>query len=282
MLQPKQKKAEGYSKLLEFSLEKQMHRFTSSIMVVLATYSLAQSPVSPVTQLTQHQACAQFTDAVVRIDAGGKSLGTGFIVSPDGFILTAAHVIRDENGEFFSTVAVTLPTGIAFANPIPQTLESAGADFAVLKVETKVPLPALKLGSTTDAEVGSDATIIGFPMSAMTLQDKPIFNKFCLSATFVAKDLLTVPVRGTINGPKGVTPTQKELKVDVIYFQGVSVKGISGSPIIARETGRVVGIVSVKLTGVGQSLINLKKNTEKGLGGNVLISGYNRARLLMK
>jgi hypothetical protein len=189
--------------------------------------------------------------------------------------LTASHVIRDEqSGDYFSAITVTLPSGAEYARPaLPLSLENVGQDFALLKIDGKMPLPFLELGSTTDVSPGAEATIIGYPFSALTVQDRNVFTKFCLSASFAATDSVTVPVRGMTHTRTGVVPIQRDVKVDVIYFQGPSVKGISGSPIISRDTGRVVGIVSLKLTGIGQALMELKRQTAEGMGGGIGISG---------
>lgn len=236
------------------------------------TICLAESKAHP--PLNQRQACSKFSDAVVRIDAGGMSYGTGFIVSPDGYILTASHVIRSDDGEYYSTIRVGLPAGAQFARvAAPVTLDSVGRDFVLLKVDTQAKLPFLPLGSDDEVTVGADATIIGFPVSAITMQDKNVFRKFCLSASFAATDLLTVPVDGMKMNMTSRVPVHKDVKVDVVYFQGPSVKGISGSPIISRDTGHVVGIVTLRLTGIGTSLMTLKQRTAEGLGGGIAISG---------
>jgi hypothetical protein len=39
-----------------------------------------------------------------------------------------------------------------------------------------------------------------------------------------------------------------------IFFQGVSIKGISGAPFISLVSGKVVGVVSTKLTAISMSL----------------------------
>lgn len=245
-------------------------------IVILSVTGSAQQPA---TSLTHRELCKRFSDAVIRIEAGGQSRGTGFLVSADGFILTAAHVVRGDDGAYFSAITAKLPDGTTeFATPSPMTIESAGQDFAVLKVKGKTKLPFLGLGSFEDAELGSDATIIGYPFSAITAQGKNVSIKFCLTAAVAASDLATVPVSVS----RGNLPFNQDVKVNVIYFQGPSVKGISGSPVISRDTGKVIGIVSVKLSGIGSELNALKDATGKGLGSGISISGLQSGPVIHK
>lgn len=72
-------------------------------------------------------------------------------------------------------------------------------------------------------------------------------------------------------------PIDGQVQVDVVYFQGPSIKGVSGSPIISRENGKVVGIVSAKLSGIGQALEATREQIKaaQGSGGYVRIMGVN-------
>ena len=228
--------------------------------------------------LTQKEACAKFSDAVVRIDGAGQSLGSGFIVSSDGYVLTASHVIRDESGKPFAAIFVTLSNGQMMpANPvIAPSPESVGQDFVILKIDGQTKLPFLTLGSVEEVVTGGDATIIGFPFSALDRQDEYVKRKFCLAALFAASDIETIPVHETHGPANGISQiVDKNVQVDVIYFQGPSVKGISGSPIISRDTGNVVGIVSTKLSGISPALEQLKEFTGQPQQGQVGIMGVN-------
>ena len=206
--------------------------------------------------LSQKQACGKFSSAVVSIDAGGESRGTGFLVSSDGFILTASHVVSDETG-YHPAIDITLSDGQhIFAKPaMPPTPESVGRDYALLKVEATKQLPFLTLGNTSEVETGADGTIIGFPFSALSANGSSVSTKFCVAASFAAvtKDVRRVNGTQTLKGGR-IVPLNKDVNFDVIYFQGPSVKGLSGSPVIARDSGHVVGILSTKLTGIGSGL----------------------------
>lgn len=233
--------------------------------------------------LSQRQACTQFSEAVVPIDAAGQSLGTGFFVSPDGLILTAAHVLRDNStGQYYQTITVTMPDGhLEFAKfAIVPTAESAGKDFALLKVDTAKPLPFLVLGDENEVVLGAEATIIGFPFSAITANTGKRTPKFCLNASFAASEQSIVPVKSSTpvlnaRNPAMRSSSETDVKVNIIYFQGPSIKGISGSPIIARDSGHVVGIVVLTLAGIDASLKALKQETEvvTASGGKATIFG---------
>ncbi len=189
--------------------------------------------------------------------------------------MTVSHVIADTDGPYHRAISVQLSTGQnLLATPAMSiSPESVGKDFALLKVTAKEKLPFLGVGYERDINIGGDATIIGYPFSALTREGKPVETKFCLSGSFAAVQVETVPVNGnrTVNGRK--VPFNKDIKVDVVYLQGPSVKGLSGSPVISRDNGRVVGILSTKLTGISPALADLRQETAKGLGGNVYMSG---------
>ena len=86
-----------------------------------------------------------------------RGLGSGVIVSDDGYILTNNHVIDDTD-----EIKITLFNGDEV------TAELIGADpqtdIAVLKINGK-NLPAIELGNSDDAKVGSFVLAIGSPLS---------------------------------------------------------------------------------------------------------------------
>ena len=85
-----------------------------------------------------------------------KSLGSGFIISADGFILTNEHVIKDAE-----EIKVQLSDGRSLAAEVvgadPRT------DVAVIKVESEGPLPVAVLGNSDNIQVGQWALAIGNP-----------------------------------------------------------------------------------------------------------------------
>ncbi len=84
-----------------------------------------------------------------------RGMGSGFIISPDGIVLTNAHVVRDAKD-----VTVKLTDRREFQAKVlgvdPKT------DVAVLKIEAK-NLPVVPLGNTRDLRVGEWVLAIGSP-----------------------------------------------------------------------------------------------------------------------
>ncbi len=87
-------------------------------------------------------------------------LGTGFLISPDGYILTSAHVI-----EGASSIRVALLGEDGFTEEYVATLvgEDRPTDFALLKIEADRPLPVLPLGRSTGLEIADWVVVIGNP-----------------------------------------------------------------------------------------------------------------------
>ncbi|MGA7828737.1 MAG: DegQ family serine endoprotease [Geobacteraceae bacterium] len=84
------------------------------------------------------------------------SLGSGFIINRDGYILTNDHVVRDAE-----TIKVKLSNDTVYTGKIvggdPKT------DIAVIKIDSKEPLPVAVLGDSSKLQVGQWAIAIGNP-----------------------------------------------------------------------------------------------------------------------
>ena len=99
--------------------------------------------------------------SIVNIDVSeqgglGSGTGSGVIYRSDGYILTNNHVI-----EGASDIQVTLATGEQLSGRVVGTAAPA-ADIAVVKVD-KTGLPAARLGSTKELQVGDLAVAMGSP-----------------------------------------------------------------------------------------------------------------------
>jgi serine protease Do len=85
----------------------------------------------------------------------GTSLGSGFIVSGDGYVLTNAHVVDGAD-----KVTVKLSDSREFKAKVVGT--DAKSDIALLKIDAK-GLPALRMGDSKDLKPGQWVVAIGSP-----------------------------------------------------------------------------------------------------------------------
>ena len=88
-------------------------------------------------------------------DREARSLGSGFIISEDGYILTNRHVVEDADEII-----------VRFSDRSSYVAEIIGSDkasdVALIKIDAK-ELPTLKLGKSEDLQVGSWVLAIGSP-----------------------------------------------------------------------------------------------------------------------
>jgi serine protease Do len=85
-----------------------------------------------------------------------KSLGSGFIISSDGYILTNNHVVEDAD-----EIKVTLSDKKSYKARLIGRDEKT--DLAVLKIDADHDLPSVKLGNSSELEVGDWVIAIGNP-----------------------------------------------------------------------------------------------------------------------
>ena len=89
-----------------------------------------------------------------------KGMGSGFIVSKEGLILTNNHVV-DKVDKI--TVSVLLPDGSKKTYPATLKGNDPTYDLAVIKIEPDTDLPVLELGDSDAVEVGEYVVAIGNP-----------------------------------------------------------------------------------------------------------------------
>ena len=175
---------------------------------------------------------AQVSPAVVSVtvrEGGGamegrparQARGSGFIIDPDGTIVTNNHVVKDAD-----RVSVTLPDGTEL--PARVVGRDARTDLAVLKVSAGRALPALVLGDSDAVRPGQWVLAVG--------------NPFGLGGTVTAG---IVSARGR---DIGAGPYDQFLQVDAAINQGNS-----GGPLFTQD-GRVVGVNSAILSPSGGNI----------------------------
>jgi len=119
--------------------------------------SLKNSPnTDDLDQSSNHR---NFIDNFFQTFLGSKNtefLGSGFIISPDGYILTNDHVVDNA-----STVKVQLVGGNSY--PAVVLGVDKKLDLALLKIDTQEILPMVTLGNSAELEIGEWVMAIGNP-----------------------------------------------------------------------------------------------------------------------
>ncbi|HZS04498.1 MAG TPA: Do family serine endopeptidase [Blastocatellia bacterium] len=150
-------------------------------------------------------------------------LGSGVIVSPDGYILTNNHVVDDAD-----KVEVRLPDGREFKAKIVGT--DPPSDIAVLKIDAS-GLPTLPLGDSDKIEVGDIVLAVGNPLGV---------------GQTVTMGIISAKGRST-------RATGANSYEDFIQTDAPINRGNSGGALV-NLNGELVGIPSQILSGTGGSI----------------------------
>lgn len=170
-------------------------------------------------------------------DAVDHEVGSGFVIRPDGLILTNTHVVKNAR-----SIRVTLfDLGAPEQLPAEVVGIDDASDVALLQVHADRPLRALPLGDSDQVQVGQWVVAQG--------------NPFGLSHT-VSAGIISYVGRDDVT-PEGFNGFHDYLQTDTAINPGSS-----GGPLLDLQ-GRVVGIAnSVNPTGQGIAFalpINLAK-----------------------
>ena len=185
-------------------------------------------------------------------------LGSGSIVTPDGYILTANHVVEgadeikvgisDDKREYSAKIVGTDPD----------------TDIAVLKIEAH-GLPAIVLGDSSQLEVGDVVLAIG--------------NPFGLGQT-VTRGIISALGRSLADADDANSEVRTRYQ-DFIQTDASINKGNSGGALVDAE-GRLIGINDAIVSPSGTSAgigfavpINMARNVMEGIiNGGKVARGY--------
>lgn len=192
-------------------------------------------------KLTIQQVYAAVNPSVVTVVADGRlgsSVGTGVIMTSDGYFITNAHVIDD-----------TFNCWIILASGVTYDAKLVGydalQDLAVLKAVDAKNLPAARFGNSDSVVVGDTVYAIGNPLG--------------------------IELRGTLtNGI--ISAVNRDVEMDgrtltLLQTNAALNSGNSGGPLI-NEYGQVIGINVMKMTNTDLE----KEATVEGLGFALPIS----------
>jgi putative serine protease PepD len=186
---------------------------TSGVNLVSSNSTIERSPDS-VAGLA-----ARVLPSVVSIEtfsSDGGTTGSGFVIDPNGYLLTNNHVVADA-----LTIKVLLNDGREYAAKILGRDESY--DLAVLKIEA-TGLKALQFGDSDKVQVGDPVIAIGSPLG--------------LSGT-VTQGIISAKDRPVTAGDNNSSTSF----ISALQTDAAINPGNSGGPLV-DSTGAVIGINS--------------------------------------
>ncbi|QKG72404.1 Do family serine endopeptidase [Erythrobacter mangrovi] len=145
----------------------------------------------------------------------GQSLGSGFIISADGYVVTNNHVVSPNGRGTVEEITVTMPDGTEYQAELVGT--DPQSDLAVLKINRREPFPFVKFGDSAHARPGDWVVAIG--------------NPFGLGGT-VTSGIVSAVYRNTGQGGAYDRYIQTDAAIN---------RGNSGGPLFDMH-GQVIGI----------------------------------------
>ena len=156
-----------------------------------------------------------------------QSLGSGFIISADGYVVTNNHVITAEGKGEVESITITMANGDEY--PAKLIGKDAASDLAVLKINAGKDMPFVKFGDSRDARVGDWIIAIG--------------NPFGLGGT-VTSGIISAVYRNTGAGGAYDRYLQTDAAIN---------RGNSGGPLFNVD-GEVIGVNTSILSPTGGSI----------------------------
>jgi S1-C subfamily serine protease len=145
--------------------------------------------------------------------------GTGFVISPDGYMLTNWHVVADSTHPKADTIWVTLADQSAsrFADVVTT---SQDRDIALIRIRGYQAGPYLTSidWTGTKARQGEPAALIGYPAGAGFARLRSAVIRTSMTAGIISR-----------------------VTEDVMQFDGMTIGGSSGSPLFNAD-GQVISI----------------------------------------
>lgn len=147
-------------------------------------------------------------------------LGSGYIISSDGYIVTNDHVAGKA-----SKIVVTMTDGKRYDAKVIGT--DPTSDVALLKIEGGANLPFLDLGNSDEVIVGEWAIALGNPFGLFDINSKP-----------------TVTVGVVSNSGVNLQVQENRVYRNMIQTDAAISSGNSGGPLV-NSLGQVIGMNTV-------------------------------------
>lgn len=245
-----------YSLVMSYFVVKNMTGITETInkngQVESSTISIKNSSVS-----TENAVAKKSLDSVVGITTVGvqenmffqgrvvEGVGSGVVVSKDGYILTNAHVVQDGKAEKIDVLLTNGKKSSAKLLWYDTTL-----DLAVIKTDL-TGLKPVEMGDSDKVQIGDKAIAIGNPLGL---------------------DLQSTLTSGYISGKDRTITLQNGLQMDGLMQTDAAINsGNSGGGLFDQE-GKLIGINTAKASAEGIGF-TIPINVAKTIVDNIVSGG---------
>lgn len=157
-----------------------------------------------------------------------QNMGSGFVISPDGYIVTNDHVAGEA-----TAITVAFPNGRTYQARLIGS--DPTSDLSLVKVNTEDPLPYLSFSTSGTPIVGEWSIALGNPFGLFEASD-PTVTVGVVSAT--GRDL---------------QPQEGRAYRDMIQTDAAINRGNSGGPLL-NALGEVIGVNTAIITQSGGSV----------------------------
>ncbi|MDU1399708.1 trypsin-like peptidase domain-containing protein [Finegoldia magna] len=245
-----------YSLVMSYFVAKNMTGITETInkngQVESSTISIKNNSVS-----TENAVAKKSLDSVVGITTVGvqenmffqgrvvEGVGSGVVVSKDGYILTNAHVVQDGEAEKIEVLLTNGKKSSAKLLWYDTTL-----DLAVIKTDM-TGLKPVEMGDSDKVQIGDKAIAIGNPLGL---------------------DLQSTLTSGYISGKDRTITLQNGLQMDGLMQTDAAINsGNSGGGLFDQE-GKLIGINTAKASAEGIGF-TIPINVAKTIVDNIVSGG---------
>lgn len=245
-----------YSLVMSYFVAKNMTGITETInkngQVESSTISIKNNSVS-----TENAVAKKSLDSVVGITTVGvqenmffqgrvvEGVGSGVVVSKDGYILTNAHVVQDGKAEKIEVLLTNGKKSSAKLLWYDTTL-----DLAVIKTDM-TGLKPVEMGDSDKVQIGDKAIAIGNPLGL---------------------DLQSTLTSGYISGKDRTITLQNGLQMDGLMQTDAAINsGNSGGGLFDQE-GKLIGINTAKASAEGIGF-TIPINVAKTIVDNIVSGG---------
>ncbi len=156
-----------------------------------------------------------------------KGLGSGYIISPDGYIVTNDHVAGHA-----TEVKVTLTDGRTFEAEVIGT--DMASDICLIKIDGE-NLPYIEPGNSDDIIIGEWVIALGNPFGLFELNEKPTVTVGVVSASGM-----------------NLEPINERYYLNMIQTDAAINGGNSGGPLV-NSLGEIIGMNTLIFTAGGTS-----------------------------